>query len=441
MSELFLKVVNMSISAGWLVLAVLLLRLILKKAPKRIFVFLWGIVGVRLICPFSVQSAFSLIPSAETIPSDLGMDITPTINSGIGMIDDIVEPMLARSNTPMTGASVNPMQITVAVCGYLWLLGMLVAALYTIVSYLKLHRRVATAVRYRDNIFQSENVDSPFVFGIVKPRIYLPIKPDVKSLDSVIAHEQAHISRKDHIWKPLGFLLLTVYWFDPLIWLSYILLCRDIELACDESVIAELGGEQRADYTEALVACSVSRRAVSVCPLAFGEVGLRERVRSVMNYEKPSTPVVRLSVALCIVVAVCFLTDPIQEHGVGSSVSAFAEGTIFDVPTDTVNVVTVESGKADSYYLTIGEEGVMSIELTTPDSSGGCVNADGSLFKRGERILLESLNGYADLRGVTIAALDENGATLWNVSIPDNEENVGFCHLVIGEWEVSNTKK
>ena len=313
MNELFLKIINMSISASWLVLAVLILRFVLKKAPKWINVLLWGIVAIRLICPFSFESPLSLIPSAETIPLNIGMDSTPTINSGISAINNAVNPIISQSNTPMAGASINPLQITIGIYEYIWIFGMIALALYTAISYWRLHRKVDTAVRYKDNIFQSENVSSPFVFGIIKPRIYLPFKMNGQDLEHVVAHEHAHIRRKDHWWKPFGFLLLTIHWFNPLMWMAYVLLCRDIELACDEKVIKELGNEQRGDYTQALVVCSVNRRMIAACPLAFGEVSVKERVKSVMNYKKPAFWVIIISVIVCVGVAVCFLTNPKQD--------------------------------------------------------------------------------------------------------------------------------
>ena len=313
MNELFLKIINMSISASWLVLAVLILRFVLKKAPKWINVLLWGIVAIRLICPFSFESTLSLIPSAETIPLNIGMDTTPTINSGISAINNAVNPIISQSNTPMAGASVNLLQITIGIYEYIWIFGMIALALYTAISYWRLCRKVDTAVRYKDNIFQSENVSSPFVFGIIKPRIYLPFKMNGQDLEHVVAHEHAHIRRKDHWWKPFGFLLLTIHWFNPLMWMAYVLLCRDIELACDEKVIKELGNEQRGDYTQALVACSVNRRMIATCPLTFGEVGVKERVKSVMNYKKPALWVIIIAVIVCVGVAVCFLTNPKQD--------------------------------------------------------------------------------------------------------------------------------
>ena len=315
MNELFLKIINMSISASWLILAVLILRLVLKKAPKWVNVLLWGIVAVRLICPLSFESALSLIPSSETIPLDIEMAAKPTIDSGVPAINSVVNPVLSSFAPPQhVLTSANPLQIWIPILNIIWLIGVGALLLYTAVSYWRLCRKVDTAVRYKGNIFQSENVSSPFVLGIIKPRIYLPFNMNSQDLEHVVAHEQAHIRRKDHWWKPLGFLLLTIHWFNPLMWLAYVLLCRDIELACDEKVIKELGNEQRADYMQALVACSVNRRMIAACPLAFGEVGVKERVKSVMNYKKPAFWVIIIAVIICVGVAACFLTNPKQDR-------------------------------------------------------------------------------------------------------------------------------
>lgn len=314
MNELFLKIINMSISASWLVLAVLIFRLILKKAPKWVNVLLWGIVAIRMICPFSFESALSLIPSAETIPLDIEMAAKPTIDSGVPAINSVVNPVLSSFAPPQhVLTSANPLQIWIPILNIIWLVGVSTFLLYTAVSYWRLCRKVDTAVRYKDNIFQSENVSSPFVLGIIKPRIYLPFNMNGQDLEHVVAHEQAHIRRRDHWWKPLGFLLLTIHWFNPLMWLAYVLLCRDIELACDEKVIKELDNEQRADYAQALVVCSVNRPMIAACPLAFGEVGVKDRVKSVMNYKKPAFWVIIIAVIACVIVAVCFLTNPKQD--------------------------------------------------------------------------------------------------------------------------------
>jgi len=310
MSDLFLKIVNMSISASWLVVAVLILRLVLKKAPKWVNVLLWGIVAVRLICPFSFESALSLIPSAETFPEKIISGPSFDVQTGITPIDNRINDYLGDRYFEGVTVPTNNGNNVMTILTIVWIIGILLLATYTIISYWRLNRKVDTAVRYKDNIFQSENVSSPFVLGIINPRIYLPFSMNEQDMEHVVAHEQAHIRRKDHWWKPLGFLLLTIHWFNPLMWLAYVLLCRDIELACDEKVIKGLSNEQRADYTQALVACSVNRRMIAACPLAFGEVGVKERVKSVMNYKKPAFWVIIIAVIVCVGVAVCFLTNP-----------------------------------------------------------------------------------------------------------------------------------
>ena len=310
MSEFFLAIVNMSISASWIVLAVLLLRLLLKKAPKWITVLLWGIVAVRLICPFTIESVMSLIPSAETISPEIMMDATPEINSGIPILNNTINPVISESFAPDPAASANPLQILIPLLSVIWVVGISGMLVYIVVSYFKVKRKIGTAVLLRDNIFQSENVVSPFVLGFFKPKIYLPFNMYEQDTEHVVAHEQAHICRKDHWWKPFGFLLLALHWFNPLMWLGYVLLCRDIELACDEKVIKELNTEQKADYSQALLTCSVNRRMIAACPLAFGEVGVKNRVKTVLNYKKPAFWIIAIAIVASIVVAVCFLTNP-----------------------------------------------------------------------------------------------------------------------------------
>ena len=310
MSEFFLKIVNMSISASYIVLAVLLLRLLLKRAPKWITVVLWGIVAIRLICPLSIESILSLIPSPEVVSPDIMMDRMPEINTGIPIINQVVNPIIGSSFAPDPATSANPLQLWIPTFALIWIIGMFALLVYTVISYARVKRKIGTAVLYKDNIYQSENVISPFVLGLIKPKIYLPFNMNEKDMEHVVAHETAHIRRKDHLWKPLGFLLLTLHWFNPLIWLGYTLLCRDIELACDEKVIKELDHDARADYSQALLACSVNRRMIAACPLAFGEVGVKDRIKSVLNYKKPAFWIIIAAIAACVAVAICFLTNP-----------------------------------------------------------------------------------------------------------------------------------
>lgn len=317
MSEIFLEIVNRSIAASWMILAVLALRPLMKKAPKWITVLLWAVVAVRLICPFSIESVMSLIPSAETVAPDIMYQDTPQINSGIPAINATVNPYIGEHFGPTPYYSANPLQILIPSLAYGWLLGVLGMLSYALVSWWLLKRKLKTAVLLRDNIYQSENVASPFVLGIVKPKIYLPFHMNEQDMGHVIAHEAAHIARKDHLWKPFGFFLLSVCWFNPLFWVAYIVLCRDIELACDEKVIGELDTEQKADYSQALLTCSVKRPLISACPLAFGEVSVKERVKTVLKYKKPAVWIVAVAAVVCLLFAGCFLTDPIDaNHGI-----------------------------------------------------------------------------------------------------------------------------
>lgn len=328
MANLFLKILNMSISASWIVIAVLLFRFLFKKAPKWINVVLWGVVGLRLIMPFSFESVLSLIPSTETVSPEIMMDMTPQIDIGIDAVNNAINPIITGSFAPEPMASANPLQIIIPVISNLWLLGVALLFVYSIISYLRLKFKIGTAVLYNDNIYQSENVASPFVLGIIKPKIYLPFNIDEQDMSHVIAHEMAHIKRKDYLWKPLGFLLLTLHWFNPLMWVGYLLLCRDIELACDQKVINELTNEQKADYSQALLTCSINRRIISACPLAFGEVGVKDRVKSVLNYKKPAFWIIIVAVITSIALAVCFLTDPVKQDGDISTVGGVDDSNV-----------------------------------------------------------------------------------------------------------------
>ena len=311
MAAVFLKLLNLSISASWLVLAVLVLRLVSKRSPKWMNVLLWGIVALRLVLPFSVESALSLIPSAETVsPAAVQFDPAPTITSGVSVIDNAVNPSLSEHFAAVPTASVNPLYVWAYLAGWVWLIGLGAMLLYALVSYLRLRRRVSVSLPIQDHIYLCDAISSPFILGVVKPHIYLPSGLDEVQRQNVLAHEQAHLARRDHWWKPLGFALLAVYWFNPVLWLAYTLLCRDIELACDERVIRTMDESAVKTYSTVLLACSMLRKAVITCPLAFGEVGVKERVRNALHYKKPAFWVVAASVAVCVVVAVCFLTNP-----------------------------------------------------------------------------------------------------------------------------------
>lgn len=315
MDDVFLKLVNLSISASWLILAVLVLRVVLKKAPKWVMPLLWGVVALRLVCLFSIESALSLIPSAETIPSEIVTETREPVLYEQATLDIVTNPTLPSAAEVPVGVSRQQAQVDFNIYSVLWLAGMAALLVHALVSAGKLKRKLATAILLRDNIYESEFVDSPFVFGVVKPNIYLPMHMDEGTAAYVIAHEHAHLARRDHWWKVLGYLVLALHWFNPLVWVAYILFCRDIELACDEKVVKGLDGAARADYSQALLSCAAPKRAVAACPLAFGEGNIKTRVKSALHYKKPAFWVAAAAVLAVVIVAVCFLTNPKSERG------------------------------------------------------------------------------------------------------------------------------
>lgn len=350
MAAVFLKLLNLSISASWLVLAVLVLRLVSKRSPKWMNVLLWGMVALRLMLPFSIESALSLIPSAETLsPEVVRFDPAPTITSGVEFIDNAVNPSLSESFAAAPLASVNPLYVWTYLAGWVWLIGLGAMLLYALVSYLRLRRRVSVSLCVRENIYLCDAISSPFILGVVKPRIYLPSGLDEVQRQNVLSHERAHLARRDHWWKPLGFALLAVYWFNPVLWLAYALLCRDIELACDERVIRTMDESAVKTYSTVLLACSIPRKAVITCPLAFGEVGVKERVRNALHYKKPAFWIVVASAVVCIVVAVCFLTNPPTDTDAAGLVGFHREQVTYADVTD-------ESGAQPSNVQLTAEE-------------------------------------------------------------------------------------
>ena len=365
MAAVFLKLLNLSISASWLVLAVLVLRLISKRSPKWVNVLLWGIVALRLVLPFSIESALSLIPSAETVsPAAVQFDPAPTITSGVSVIDNAVNPSLSEHFAAVPTASVNPLYVWTEIAGWVWLIGLGAMLLYALVSYLRLRRRVSVSLPIQDHIYLCDAISSPFILGVVKPRIYLPSGLDEVQRQNVLAHEQAHLARRDHWWKPLGFALLAVYWFNPVLWLAYALLCRDIELACDERVIRTMDESAVKTYSTVLLACSMPRKAAITCPLAFGEVGVKERVRNALHYKKPAFWVVAASVAVCVVVAVCFLTNPRTDTDAAGLVGFHREQVTYADVTD-------ESGAQPS-----------SVQLTAEETDAVYALLDALQYKR-----------------------------------------------------------
>ena len=310
MESIFIRLLNMSINASWLVLGIVAVRLIFKKAPKSIIVALWSTVALRLICPFSFESVLSLLPSAQTVPPDIVYSPTPSVSTGLPLFNSVVNPIITESFAPNPGDSANPLQIVTFIASAIWLIGVTAMLLYALVSYTKIRLKVREAAQLRDNVSLCDSIATPFILGIIKPQIYLPSDMAQEDMEYVIAHEKAHLKRHDNFWKPFGFLLLSIYWFNPVLWVAYVLLCRDIEFACDERVIRDMDTEHRKAYSYVLINCSAPVKAVTACPLAFGEVGVKGRIKSVLSYKKPAFWLIVAALLACVAISVAFLTNP-----------------------------------------------------------------------------------------------------------------------------------
>ena len=386
MQALFSELVKLSLVGSLFAVAVILLRFVFRKAPKWFFCLLWGMVALRLICPFSIESQFSLVPdrlaSGQMIAvvgsEQIGQTTTLYLYEGNAPEADQQPLAVWDADKDSLGAPKTVGNTVFPILGWIWMAGMVLMFAYTAVSYLVLRKRMEEATRLRDNIWQCEQVDSPFVLGIIKPKIYLPYAITESDMTNVIAHEQAHIRRKDHWWKPIGFLLLSVYWFNPVLWLAYILLCRDIEAACDEKVIKHMRKDEMQAYSTALLNCSIHRRRIAACPLAFGEVGVKERVKSVMHYKKPALWIVVAAVVTGVAVAVCLLTDPM-----GSGYSR-------------VEKITNQKG----YSIVNQESERITLSLSTADLPDSIYTETGCEFEDGQIIAYDDGANQIYLKGV-----------------------------------------
>lgn len=406
MTDIFLGFLNRSLAAGVLILAVVLVRLVFKKAPRWLLCALWALAAVRLVCPVSIESVLSLIPSAEPVQPEIIVSAQPAITSGIPAVDAIVNPPLAAAFTPSPAQSANPLQIWTFVAACVWLAGIAALLLYAAVSALRLRLRVRTAVRLEGKVYQSEFVSSPFILGVIRPRIYLPFGLEAGAQAMVLAHERAHLRRGDQLWKPLGYLILTAYWFNPVCWLAYILFCRDVEAACDEKVVRELGEGCKAAYSRALLACSVPRRLITACPLAFGETGVKSRIKSVLNYKKPAFWLVLAAVIASVAVAVCFLTDPKREEQTQNPPAA--EEAAAQAPAQSIDASSApepaidEQAGLDPDFFTgtdgYGESVTVPAVFTAATESGGgdwgaYIPAEGWLRNLGSRLWYSEKTG------------------------------------------------
>lgn len=345
MEKLFINIFQMSISASYLILAVLLIRFLLRKAPKDMRSFLWLLVGIRLLVPFSVESVFSLIPNTKTVDSyifEVEQAELKTYSDTASVYAPVSQPF-QDNFIPSAEKGMSKTQVIVLLCARIWLFGMALMLGYMLISWLRLKKRVEMSVPVdialdcgHIKIYQSEMIESPFLFGVISPRIYIPSRIADEELPYVIQHEMTHRKRKDYLIKPIGFLLLSVYWFNPCVWIAYIMLCKDIELICDEKVIKQLGLSCKKEYSQALLNSAVNRRMIAACPVAFGEVGVKERVKNVLNYKKPAFWVLVAAVLVCIIVPVCFMTQKKPDASEGADAQEDANSE--DIETVDINL-------------------------------------------------------------------------------------------------------
>lgn len=319
MESVFLKLLHMSMSAGWLTAAVILFRLIFKKAPKNMRCILWSLVGIRLLCPFSLKSALSLVPNPESLSQNVLHTALPDQSRTAAPVSQLAAgpegqktPELSELSRTVTVNSPDAAHPLLTACTFIWLAGIAAFLIYLLISSLLLYRRVREGMRLRDNIWLCDRINTPFILGIFRPRIYLPSGISTQCADYALAHEKAHLARFDHWRKPLGYLLLAVYWFHPAIWAAYILFCKDIELACDEKVIHDFDIQSKKAYSSALLDLSIRHHAFAACPPAFSEGNIKERVKEVLKYKKPAYWIILAASVCCIALAVCFMTDPIS---------------------------------------------------------------------------------------------------------------------------------
>ncbi|MEG1726172.1 MAG: M56 family metallopeptidase, partial [Anaerovoracaceae bacterium] len=324
LEKLFVSILNMSLIGSYVIIFVLIARLLLKKAPKIFSYALWSIVLFRLICPFSFESTLSLMPMAKTpIPQDIIYSTLPQINTGINIIDNSINPILPAPNM---GDSVNPLQIWIFIGTIIWVLGMLAMLIYSVISFAKLRKRLIGSVQMKDNIYLADHISSPFVMGIIKPKIYLPSSLSDSEKDFIIAHEMCHIKRFDHITRILGFASLTIHWFNPLVWASFILSGKDMELSCDEAVMKKMNVDIRAEYSQSLLRFATGKKMFHATPLAFGEGDTKGRIKNVLNYKKPAFWVIVVSAIAIIAIGVGLMTNSSNKPIISPYVQEYIPG-------------------------------------------------------------------------------------------------------------------
>ncbi len=399
------KLLNMSLTGAIAIICVLLLRLLLKRAPKVISYCLWAVVLFRLLCPISITSGLSLFglldasststvtgtSSLEYVPENIVHTEFPEVAIPVPGVSETINNTLPQGQEQLTA---DPLEAPVAIGTYVWLFGVMGMAVYSVISYVRLKRKLLIASPLQENIWLADEIPTPFVMGLIRPRIYLPSDTEERQMPYLILHEKHHIRRGDHLFKALAFFALSLHWFNPLVWVAFVYANKDMEMSCDEAVVKKMGDHILADYTASLLSLATGKTIIAGVPLAFGEGDTKGRIRNLAHWKKPAFVVVLVAVIACVVLGVGLLTNPEKENA--------------------------SDDNEDGYYLLIGAEGVESIEVATANTSGGVINADGSAFREGEKVWLELLQGVTDLRGVTITAFGAEGEILYAVSVPDN---------------------
>ena len=448
MEALFLKILNLSLQASWIVLGVILFRLIFRKAPKYIRGILWSVAALRLVLPFSIESIVSLMPSKEVIPETIVYSPNPQINSGFESVDIIINPIITETFAPNPINSVNPLQIVNFVLACLWLIGIAVFLIYGAVNYILLYKRVSVSQNIGEGVYICDKIRTPFILGIIKPKIYLP--SDIKETEKgyVIAHERAHLKRLDHIFKPLGFLILAVYWFNPIIWLGYVLFCRDMELACDEKVVKDLTAEEKKSYSETLLSFGLSDGIAKTFSPAFGEIGIRARIKTVLNYKKPAFWVIIVALLLAAALAVGFLTDPISQN------EETPDDTSSSVDSNGIDIIIPYKENWQEDYFTGEENKVVAVSGRNKNIKAYFVDYNipyrysDMIFEDGERVIIRNLKSpiYGSKIPEKIYLCDIDGDQIDEIILPDAYwVNGGYCSLVYkitdnGFEEFLNTK-
>lgn len=350
MDSLFITILNNAIVASWLIAAIILLRLVFKKVPKWVHCMLWILVAVKLLLPINIETPFGFLPKTKPIPEKITVAEVPTVDTGISGIDESINFTLAKnmSRDNIEYVTVTPMGVYMYIASLIWLTGIIIMLAYFIISFLVIRHKVSASIRTASNTYECDEIVSPFILGLISPKIYLPSGLDARVKECVIAHENVHISRRDYLWKPLGFVILAIYWFNPLCWISYILLCRDIEYACDEKTTKDKEDSWRADYCQALLDCSVQKKMITACPVAFGEVSVKNRIKKVLDYKKPAFWFVAIAIVACLCIAVCFMTSS-DRPGIFESTEVAVELEPVSVSVDEISEEPISMNNADIY--------------------------------------------------------------------------------------------